>query len=193
MGISQQIGASSLSKPGVCTSSTRPATPYEGQQIYETDTDKVLVWNGTAWLYLATPQTLEIGASNSFTPSITNLTIGNGTRTGTYVQINKTVYFQAKITFGSTTTLTANADLTLPIAATGVTTFDKINVSGNFINNSPTEIIDVNHIMIGTTAIRLLAVVTSGTYALSADTSATVPFTWTTSDVITISGNYQVA
>ena len=49
MGISQQIGSSSLSKPGVCTSSTRPATPYEGQMIYETDTDKVLVWNGSAW------------------------------------------------------------------------------------------------------------------------------------------------
>jgi len=49
MGISQQIGSSSLSKPGVCTSSTRPATPYEGQMIYETNTDKVLVWNGTAW------------------------------------------------------------------------------------------------------------------------------------------------
>ena len=49
MGISQQIGSSSLSKPGVCTSSTRPATPYEGQMIYETNTDKVLVYNGSAW------------------------------------------------------------------------------------------------------------------------------------------------
>lgn len=49
MGISQQIGSSSLSKPGVCTSTTRPATPYEGQMIYETDTDKVLVYNGSAW------------------------------------------------------------------------------------------------------------------------------------------------
>ena len=49
MGISQQIGASSLSRPGVCTSTTRPATPYEGQMIYETDTDKVLVYNGSAW------------------------------------------------------------------------------------------------------------------------------------------------
>jgi len=49
MPITQQIGSSSLSKPGVCTSTTRPATPYEGQMIYETDTDKVLVWNGSAW------------------------------------------------------------------------------------------------------------------------------------------------
>jgi hypothetical protein len=36
-------------RPGVCTSTTRPTAPYEGQTIYETDTDKVLVWNGSAW------------------------------------------------------------------------------------------------------------------------------------------------
>lgn len=37
---------------GVCTSSTRPANPYEGQVIYETDTNKVLTWDGSAWLLL---------------------------------------------------------------------------------------------------------------------------------------------
>ena len=36
-------------RPGVCTSTTRPTAPYEGQTIYETDTDKVLVWTGSAW------------------------------------------------------------------------------------------------------------------------------------------------
>ena len=36
-------------RPGVCTSSNRPATPFEGQMIYETDTDRVLVHNGTTW------------------------------------------------------------------------------------------------------------------------------------------------
>jgi hypothetical protein len=36
-------------RPGVCTSTTRPTAPFEGQMIYETDTDKVLVWNGSAW------------------------------------------------------------------------------------------------------------------------------------------------
>jgi hypothetical protein len=49
MGITQQIGASSLIKPGVCTSTTRPASPYQGQVIYETDTSRTLTWNGTAW------------------------------------------------------------------------------------------------------------------------------------------------
>jgi hypothetical protein len=32
----------------VCTSSTRPPT-VSGKVIYETDTNRVLVWNGTAW------------------------------------------------------------------------------------------------------------------------------------------------
>jgi len=46
MGLSYAVGGL---KPGVCTSSTRPASPYEGQVIYETDTDKLLIWNGSAW------------------------------------------------------------------------------------------------------------------------------------------------
>jgi hypothetical protein len=33
----------------VCTSSTRPGAPVDGQHIYETDTDKTLSWDGTAW------------------------------------------------------------------------------------------------------------------------------------------------
>ena len=36
-------------RPGVCTSSNRPATPFEGQMIYETDTDVLSIWTGAAW------------------------------------------------------------------------------------------------------------------------------------------------
>jgi hypothetical protein len=38
-------------KPGVCTSSNRPANPYDGMMIYETDTDKVAVYDGSSWVY----------------------------------------------------------------------------------------------------------------------------------------------
>lgn len=34
----------------VCTSATRPSSPDEGAMIYETDTDKVYVWSGSAWV-----------------------------------------------------------------------------------------------------------------------------------------------
>jgi len=50
MSISNQIPSSRVIQPGVCTSSTRPASPYTGQCIYETDTNRLYVWNGSAWV-----------------------------------------------------------------------------------------------------------------------------------------------
>ena len=50
MGISNI--ASNL-RPGIVTSTTRPTTPYEGQIIYETDTNRVLVWDNAAWVMIA--------------------------------------------------------------------------------------------------------------------------------------------
>ena len=38
-------------RPGVCTSTTRPSNPYDGMVIYETDTDKVAVYDVNAWVY----------------------------------------------------------------------------------------------------------------------------------------------
>lgn len=39
----------------VCTSSTRPGAPTEGDQIYETDTDRIYVYTGAAWLIVQEP------------------------------------------------------------------------------------------------------------------------------------------
>lgn len=36
-------------RPGVCTSTTRPTSPYLGQLIFETDTFAMNFWNGSAW------------------------------------------------------------------------------------------------------------------------------------------------
>ena len=56
MPITSQIGSSSLIKPGVIDSAaTRPASPYEGQVIFQKDTDQLLVWNGTAWVIPNSP------------------------------------------------------------------------------------------------------------------------------------------
>lgn len=60
MPFSSVLGASSVIKPGVCTSSTRPTVPYTGQLVYETDTDKVASWNGSAWVYTATGAVVQI-------------------------------------------------------------------------------------------------------------------------------------
>jgi hypothetical protein len=53
MPLSSVVGAQSIIKTGVCTSTTRPASPFEGQMIYETDTDKTFVYNGSTWIDLS--------------------------------------------------------------------------------------------------------------------------------------------
>jgi hypothetical protein len=85
MGIDAAYGIGSL-KQGVCTSSTRPASPFEGQMIYETDTDRMLVYNGSAWATLtpqsATVLTFESTVSTSFTDLTTSgpaVTLATGT------------------------------------------------------------------------------------------------------------------
>ena len=63
-------------RTGVCTSTTRPTAPYEGQHIYETDTDIEYVWSGTAWVvnYVS-------AASPAFTGTPTAPTATAGTNT----------------------------------------------------------------------------------------------------------------
>lgn len=52
----------------VCTSGTRPSSPYTGQKIYETDTGFQYIWNGS-WVFLtrcATVCTSSTRPSNTF-------------------------------------------------------------------------------------------------------------------------------
>jgi len=56
----------------VCTSGTRPGSPWEGLAIYETDTDRVYVWDGVAWQQVATASGSLVGsltASGTLTSS----------------------------------------------------------------------------------------------------------------------------
>lgn len=71
MGISSALNLGSLT-PGVCTSSSRPASPYEGQMIYETDTDEVFVYNGSSWLPTA-GRTPSCQVTRTTNQSITNV------------------------------------------------------------------------------------------------------------------------
>lgn len=46
------VDRSGTIQPGnyvICTSGTRPTTPYTGQLIYETDTQVFYIYDGTTW------------------------------------------------------------------------------------------------------------------------------------------------
>jgi hypothetical protein len=88
MPFSSVLGASTVIKPGVCTSTNRPASPYDGQVIYETDTDRAMVYNGTSWVVLSTgrtnPSGFDLLTSGSFTTS-SGVSLPINTFTSTYV------------------------------------------------------------------------------------------------------------
>lgn len=98
-----------------CTSSTRPASPSEGMTIYETDTDALAIYTGSAWQYRGYYQT--------FTPTIaaasTGWSLGNGTATGEYTRIDDFVVGRASIVFGSTSTFAAT-DLGVDLPVNGL-------------------------------------------------------------------------
>jgi len=50
----------------ICTSTTRPASPFEGQRIYETDTNKEWVYDGAAW-YTPGAYVVDVAATSTFT------------------------------------------------------------------------------------------------------------------------------
>ena len=132
-------------KTGVCTSTTRPSGPYEGQMIYETDTDMVAIWNGTAWRYLA-----------ATTPT-----------NGTVLQIVQASY-SAVIVSNSTTTM---ADTNLTATITPKSSSSKILVvvhqtfskTDGHVNNAVTA-----QIVRNSTAVHTFAVATCYTGTLAA-------------------------
>jgi hypothetical protein len=68
------------------TSATRPGSPAEGQVIYETDTNRLYVYNGSSWIQYG-----ALGAGATWSPTLTQggatgyAGSGRYTRTGNYV------------------------------------------------------------------------------------------------------------
>lgn len=74
MSFSQVIGASSAIRPGVVTSSTRPSVPFDGQLIYETDTDRLAQYNGSAWV---TQNGLQLLSTTTIGSAVSSVTVSN--------------------------------------------------------------------------------------------------------------------
>jgi hypothetical protein len=81
MGITQQSAAARLIQPGVVdNTAARPASPFEGQCIFQKDTDQLLVWNGTAWVIPNAPAQNPTGlelVSTTTVSSGSSVTVSN--------------------------------------------------------------------------------------------------------------------
>jgi hypothetical protein len=124
-----------------------------------------LVWDNSGW--------------TSYTPGLTNITLGNGTVTGAYKLIGKTVFWRAQLQLGSTTVISTEATFNAPFTAAGT---NPVQGSVVLIDNS--------------TANYYLGVFLTGYIRTNVQygvLTATVPFTWATGDLMMAGGSYEVA
>lgn len=155
-------------------------SPSEGDVSWQEDTNRFDIYNGTSWT-----QVVVGGEATAFTPSWTNFTPGNATESWHYVRLNDWLFFAGATTLGSTSSVTGLIEFDFPVgtqltaASVPVGIAQYLDSGGATYGGSVDQLSD---------DIRFFVTQTSGTYAQKAPTSSSVPFTWTTNDVIRASG-----
>lgn len=133
------------------------------------------------------------GAWTSYTPTLGNLTLGNGTVSGAYVQIGKTVAFRAYVKFGSTTSFSGGTvNITTPTTqkSGGSTPGQMFFCSAGALDSGVAQF-QLACLYADGNTVRVYAFNTGGTYMSLTNLSSTVPFTWATNDEVYVSGIYE--
>ena len=142
--------------------------------------DRCRVGSGTTWTeYTHTGSAWTAGAWTSYTPTWTGLSLGNGSVVAAYSITNKRLDVRIVLTFGSTTTISGVFYPSLPAGAVP-TSFAPMPGYG-FDSSATTWV--------------FLAFVQSA-YILTPTAgrcTATVPWTWTAGDTITIGGSTEIS
>lgn len=165
---------------GSRTSAIGTANFTDGMVSYITATDSLEIYDGSNWQVLGTT-----AAWTSYTPTLTNLTLGNGTLSFAYQTQGKTVNVRGRFTLGSTSAVSGSATFSLPTTPTGFAYGMAFIVAGgaNYIGQST----------VSSTNVVVTAVNAAGTYATRVSTSSTIPGTFTTGDQINFSLTYETA
>jgi hypothetical protein len=169
-------------------------SPTEGMVTYLNDVDRLDIHNGTAFV-----PAISTGAWTAFTPTWTNLTVGNGTyNTSHYTLVGKTATFCIDFVFGSTSAITGAVEVDVPLAIsrkngqfTGPINCFFFDAGTGATMGFSTPTITINN------RFRIRSLNTyAGTNPVAVGQgilSSTQPFTWAINDQIHLSGTYEVA
>ena len=158
------------------------ASPQVGDRI-------LLTGSGDTWIALGQINTPDWV---SWTPVVDNgLTVGNGTWTAEYVVDGATCHFHLLFEFGSTSAITGDVRIEWPFLV-GTTSRQANSFTGFLEDASGADFHAVGY-RFNSTAFRIVALSASSSRTTPVTLSATEPFTWTTGDIITLSGTYRTA
>ena len=156
-------------------------------------------WTGTVPTYAAGD---EVKASNmqietaietaltaawtTWTPTLTNLTLGSGTQVAKYRRLQKTVDFFWKFVLAADSAVGTVPSFTLPFAAS--VDYPAYPPWFGMLNDASTSVKPPAVLNLSSTTTVIIQYFSS--LNTVANISSTTPFTWTTSDVLTAQGTY---
>lgn len=136
-------------------------------------------------------------AWDSWTPSWTNVTVGNGVLTyAKYKQVGKTVHWRLKFVWGSTTSASGAQIFSLPVTANSeeVSNATGINMRGSgTLLDAGVNNYDVNCSIFSSTTAKIYSQVASGGNTNPSDVTGTAPFTFANGDSVVLAGSYEAA
>jgi hypothetical protein len=128
----------------------------------------------------------------SFTPSWTNLTTTSGTNTGKYGYSGKTSFFYIEFTFGASSSIGGVVSVAFPETAVTYLGAHPVAVV-TLYDASPLNYYEGWGYWASTAGMSIASRKVSGSYLISEDINATLPFTWATGDKIMIHGFFERA
>jgi len=135
----------------------------------------------------------DLGVWTTWTPTYTNLTLGNGVVTARYVQIGDTVIATWHLVWGSTTALSSGTmRVSMPVNAhSRYEGSDHIGVAnmrevGGSQYAGHVRVWDENEFHVVVHQV-------DGTYAITVSTTGSIPFTWGDTDIATFTAIYEAA
>lgn len=146
-----------------------------------------------------TPAKLQSGTGSgwswsSWSPTLTNVTIGNGTLEAKYIQSGKTVFGRISVLFGTTTTISGAFTFSLPVTSVAYGGGGgQPYLGGCRILDAGINAFQASVFWSTTTTANVQVMVASGTYVTFADLSSTVPMTWGNADGFALDFIYEAA
>ena len=114
--------------------------------------------------------------------------LGNGTLTGSYMMIGKTVHFRMRLLAGTTTTFgTGSWQFTMPVTGATSTTRSQMFPAVAFDSSAAAHYLGLAH-NVSSTGFQIIYTTSTVNF-----NGPNTPMTWATSDTLTVSGTYDAA
>jgi hypothetical protein len=160
-------------------------SPVDGMTTYLQDLDRYDSYSGAAWVPV-----VSTSAWISYTPTLTEITTGNGTLVAKYNVVGKTMFLHFKFTLGSTSAIGTIPRFGLPSGFT-LATANFTPVGGGLATIS-----SVNYVLTvvssSSNRITCFANNASGTYTTATDITATVPATFATGSILEMNATVEI-